>query len=96
MVTVALRCEQQLRDRLADEVRAADDHRLGALERDAACGRAAPSRPSGVHGRSPGALHSRPALIGVSPSTSLAGSISALSAVAVELVRQRAAAAGCR
>ena len=73
--------QQQRRDRLADEVRAADHDGLGALERRRRGGAAAPSRPSGVHGRRPGRpLASRPAEIGVSPSTSLRGPISSVSA----------------
>ena len=60
MVTVALAREQQLRDRLADEVRAPDHDRLGALELDASRS-SSPMQPAGVHGRRPGRpLASRP------------------------------------
>ena len=46
--------------------------------------------PAGVHGRRPGRpLASSPAEIGVRPSTSLAGSISSVSARAVDLRRRR-------
>ena len=54
-VTVALAAEQQLGHRLAEEVRAPDDDGLGALELARRPRRAAASRPSGVHGRRPGA-----------------------------------------
>ena len=47
-------------------------------------------QPAGVHGRRPGRpLASRPAETGVSPSTSLPGSISQVSAVAVDVPRRR-------
>ena len=49
-----VRGEQQPRDRLADEVRAADDDRLGALELDPAGARAAPSPRPACTGRRPG------------------------------------------
>ena len=89
--------QQQVRDRLADEVRAADDDRLGALERDAVRGRAARSRRSACTAAGPACpAASRPALIGVSPSTSLSGSIRRGQRGAVEVVGQRAAGAGSR
>ena len=73
--------QQQLRHRLAEQVRASDDDRLGACRAGRRRCAAARSRPSGVHGRRPGRPSaSRPALTGVRPSTSLSGSIIAVSA----------------
>ena len=46
--------EQQARQRHADQLRAADDDRLGALELDPLVAPAAPSRPAGVQGTRPG------------------------------------------
>ena len=82
--------EQHLRDRLADEVGAPDDDRLGALELDAvaveqlhaagrACTAAGPGRP----------FASSPAETGVSPSTSFAGSISHVSPLPSMCPRRR-------
>ena len=80
VVTVALACEQQRGHRLADEVGAADDHRLGALERRRRGVAAAPCSRAACTGAGPAALGSRPALIGVRPSTSLRGAIASVSA----------------
>ena len=55
--------QQQADERPADQVRAADDHRLLARGVHAGAGRAAPSRPRGVQGTRPGSPRaSRPAL----------------------------------
>ena len=68
--------EQQLGHRLAEEVRAADDDRLGALELRARPPRAAASRRSACTAAGPRArARAGPALTGVSPSTSLSASI---------------------
>ena len=67
--------EQQLRHRLAEEVRAADHDRLGALERRRRPPRAAASRPSACTAAAPrGRARAAPALSGVRPSTSFSGS----------------------
>ena len=83
-----VRGQQQRGSGLPDELRAADHHRLRA--RAARCRRraAAPSRPPACTGTSPGVpCMSRPAFTGVSPSTSLSGSISRDHRVAVDLRR---------
>ena len=62
------------RDRLADEIRAADDDRLGALELEPRSGRAVRSRRAACTAAGPACPEaSRPALTGVSPSTSFSG-----------------------
>ena len=77
--------QQQKRDRLADEVRASDDDRLGALERNRHSCRAARSRQAACTAAARGVpCTSRPTLIGVSPSTSFSGRIAAVSCRAVE------------
>ena len=82
--------EQQLGHRLAEEVRAPDDDRLGALELRRRPRRAAASRPSACTAAGPrGPSASSPALIGVRPSTSLPGSIEAGQLDAVEVVGHR-------
>ena len=97
MVTVAFAAEQQLGHRLAEEVRAADDHGLGALELGAAPARAAASRRSGCTGAGPGGPSaSSPALTGVRPSTSLAGSIRPVSRTPSRCAGHRQLARGSR
>ena len=84
-----IRRQQQLRQRPADDIGAADHHRLHAVERGVH-GLAQHEQPSGVHGTRPGKpLASRPALSGWKPSTSLAGSIAAMIFCAIDLLRQR-------
>ena len=75
------------RQRAADEDRAADDHRRGALELDAGVRRAARMQPVRRARHEPrAALRQRGrALVGVRPSTSLAGSIAADHLVLVDL-----------
>ena len=89
IVTVALAPEQQLGHRLAEEVRAPEDDRLGALELRAGlleqqhhAGRRARPQPLAAE-------RERPALTGVRPSTSLPGSIRLGQLDAVEVVGHR-------
>ena len=82
--------QQQRRQRPADQDRAADDHRLGPLELGVPRARAGASRPAECTGPGPGRpWASSPALVAVRPSTSLAGSIAAITCVGVDLVGHR-------
>ena len=71
--------EQQVRDRLADDVAAADDDRPRALQPRSRTPRAARMIPSGVAGTSAGRpRYSWPAFAGWKPSTSFAGSTASM------------------
>ena len=90
VVTVALAGRSRRGDRLADEVGAADDDGLGAFEGDAVAAQELHARRAACTGAGPGRpLTSRPVEIGVSPSTSLAGSICVGQRRAVDLRRGR-------
>ena len=89
-VTVALCAEQQLRHRLAEQVRAPDDDRFGAFELDAGVGQQLHHAQRACTGAGPGARATAgPALTGVRPSTSLSGLIMPVSAGPVEVLGQR-------
>ena len=82
--------EQELRQRLADDVGAADHDRLDARRASGCTVLASMMQPSGVQGTSAGRpVASRPALIGWKPSTSLAGSIASMTFCASICARQR-------
>ena len=78
IVTVAWRREEELRERLADQARAADHHRLRALEGDRRSGRGSRDSPPACTAPPPACRASRwPRFIGWRPSTSFAGAIAA-------------------
>ena len=81
--------EQELGHRLAEEVRAADDDRLGALEGDARLLEQDHHAQRRARAQAVRPRASRPALTGVSPSTSLRASISAGELHAVHVVGDR-------
>ena len=90
IVTVQFSIEEQLRHRLADDVRPAEHQRLAPGQRSPTCSCSSMMQPSGVQGTHGAGQASRqpPAFRGWKPSTSLAGAM-ASSTLRVDLRRQR-------
>ena len=82
--------KQQLRERLADDVGAADHHRFEPVERGHARSSPGARSRAACRARAPAARPtSRPAFTGWKPSTSLPGSIAAITFLRIDLRRQR-------